>query len=161
VITALETFLGDLFIKTLSKSDAYVQNFVFKNPKFQQRQIRLSDVFEWSRKIDTEVRAHVLEHNWHMLEESAMMYKRAFDIKCPEISATLKKGIRDRHDIVHRNGKTKDGTKGAWGLPEINALEEAVLEFAGAINEKAKALPARPSGSALDASKDPDKLIQV
>jgi hypothetical protein len=86
VITALETFLGDSFIKTLSASDQYLEDFVFKTPHFRNTEIKLCDIFERFKKIDAEVRSYVLAHNWHMLKESGMMFKRAFDIKFPETS---------------------------------------------------------------------------
>lgn len=95
VIMALETFLGDLFMKTLSKSDEYIEDFVFKTPYFKNMQIKLSNIFERFKKIDKEVRAYVLAHNWHRLKESGMMFKRAFNIRFPEISATIANGIRD------------------------------------------------------------------
>lgn len=161
VIMALETFLGDLFMKTLSKSDKYIEDFVFKTPHFQNTQIKLSQVFERIKKIDAEVRTYVLAHNWHRLRESGMMFKRAFNIKFPEISATIANGIRDRHNIVHRNGKADGGTEGSWGVPEILTLKDAVLEFAGAIDDQAKALPANSSGSAPDAPEVPDEPIQI
>ena len=69
------------------------------------------------------------------------MFKRAFDIKFPEIPATIANGIRDRHDTVHRNGKTSDAKDGSWDLTKILALQEAVMTFAGAIDAQVKKLP--------------------
>jgi hypothetical protein len=140
VITALETFLGDLFMKTLSSSDKYIEDFVFKTPHFQETQIRLSQIFQRFKMIDAEVRAYIRKHNWHMLKESGMMYKRAFNIVFPEIPTTIADGIRDRHNIVHRNGKTEDGSDGLWGLAEILALKVAVLKLASEIDELVKKL---------------------
>ncbi len=141
VITALETFLGDLFMKMLGQSDQYVEDFVRKTGRFQNTTIKLSEIFERFKKIDAEVRTFVLGHNWHMMEESALMYKRAFDIKFPDVPEVIANGIRDRHDIVHRNGKTKDGVEGSWDLGKILALQEAVTAFAGVIDSEIKKLP--------------------
>jgi hypothetical protein len=140
VITTFETFLGDLFMKTLGKSDKYVEDFVFKTPHFQNTQIQLSSIFDRFKKIDVEVRTHILAHNWHMLAESAKMYKRAFNIKFPDTPTAIANGIRDRHNIVHRNGKTHDGVEGLWGLADIQALKTAILDFAGNIDSQAKSL---------------------
>jgi len=151
VVTALETFLGDTFMKSLSKSDQYVEDFVRKTGKFQNTTFKLSEIFDRFKKIDSEVRTLVLAHNWHMMEDSAKMYKRAFNIKFPEISETLKKGISERHDIVHRNGKTKDGNEGTWDLTKILALQEAVVSFARDIDQQAKQLPStEKASSAID-----------
>jgi hypothetical protein len=155
VIAAFETFLGDLFMKTLRKSDKYVEDFVFKTPHFQNTQIKLSSIFERFKKIDAEVRTHVLAHNWHMLTESAQMYKRAFNIKFPDTPTAIANGIRDRHNIVHRNGKTHDGVEGSWGLGEIQALKTAILDFAGNIDGQAKSLS---SNSPMPSPADPIKI---
>ncbi len=47
---------GDLFLKTLGKSDKYLEVFVFKTPHFQNTQIKLSSIFERFRRIEAEVR---------------------------------------------------------------------------------------------------------
>ena len=121
-----------------------MEDFVFKTPYFQNTQIKLSNIFERFKKIDAEVRTHILAHNWHMLKESGLMYKRAFNIKFPETPATIADGIRDRHNIVHRNGKSLDGADGTWGVAEILALKTAVLDFAGNIDTQAKSLSSSP-----------------
>jgi hypothetical protein len=77
------------------------------------------------------------------------MYKRAFNIKFPDTPAAIANGIRDRHNIVHRNGRTEDGAEGAWGLAEILSLKAAVLDFAGNIDAQAKSLsPGAPDAPA-------------
>jgi hypothetical protein len=158
VIMAFETFLGDLFMKTLGKSDKYIEDFVFKTPHFQNTQIKLSSIFERFKKIDAEVRTHVLAHNWHMLAESAQMYKRAFNLKFPDTPIAIANGIRDRHNIVHRNGKTHDGVVGSWGLAEIQALKTAILHFAGNIDGQAKSLS---SSSPVPSPADEDEPIEI
>jgi hypothetical protein len=52
----------------------------------------------------------------------------------------LRQGIRDRHDIVHRNGKSTEGVEGAWGLTEILALKDAVMPFATEIEDEIRKL---------------------
>lgn len=153
VIMAFETFLGDLFMKTLGTSNKYVEDFVFKTPHFQNTQIKLSSIFERFKKIDGEVRTHVLAHNWHMLTESAQMFKRAFNIKFPDTPTAIANGIRDRHNIVHRNGKTHDGVEGSWNLAKIQALKTDILDFAGNIDRQAKSLsPSSAVPPPVDAS---------
>ena len=160
VITALEVFLGDSFMKTLFQSDQYVEDFVRKTGRFQNTPIKLSEIFDRFKKIDGEVRTFVLGHNWHMMEESAKMYKRAFNIKFPDLPETIQKGISDRHDILHRNGKSKDGNEGFWDLARILALQEAVLAFAGEIDHEVKKLAAVPV-AVPPTSENPDEPIEI
>lgn len=51
IVTALETFLGDLFMKTLSQSEHYLEDFVRKTRQFQETNIRLSEIFDRFRKL--------------------------------------------------------------------------------------------------------------
>jgi hypothetical protein len=95
-----------------------------------------------------------------MLKKSGMMYKRAFDIKFFDTPAVIANGVRDRHNIVHRNGKTEDGTEGSWGLPEILALKAAVLDFAGSIDSQVKALSDIPPTDATAVSATLDDPIE-
>jgi hypothetical protein len=75
-----------------------------------------------------------------MLPQSAVMYKSTFGISFPDVPTTISDGIRDRPDIVHRNGKREDGTDGSWGLSDILALKEAVLNLATEVRDRIKAL---------------------
>lgn len=141
VVTSLETYLGDCFGKALSSNRAFLESFVFKSGHFQNVNIKLSEIFNRSKTIDAEVLKHVASHNWHRVGDSAKIYKQAFGVKFPEISKIIHNGIRDRHDIVHRNGKSPDGIEGSWGLAEIVALKGAVSVFATEIEEQIKKLP--------------------
>jgi hypothetical protein len=136
VVAALETFLGDLFLKTLASNEKFLQDFVQKTGHFQATKICMSEIFIRIKKIEQEVRTFVISHNWHRLDDSAHMYKRAFSISFPDISPEIKDGIKDRHDIVHRNGKTSDGVEGAWNFEKIHSLKHAVLLFSTELNDR-------------------------
>lgn len=142
VISAFETFLGDLFVKTLDKRPEFIENFVRKTGHFQQTKISVSQMYDRLKQIDGEVRGIVQAHVWHRLSDSGKMYQRAFDVKFPDVPEAIKSGIRNRHDIVHRNGKTSEGVEGSWGLPEIVAVKDAVLGFSCELNDRIQALSA-------------------
>jgi hypothetical protein len=140
IITSLETYLGDSFGKKIASNHQYLENFVLKSGHFQNQTIPLSKIFLRSKSIDSEVLTSIAAHNWHRLTASAKMYKQALNVKFPDTPKTIDDGIADRHDIVHRNGKTHDRVEGSWGLPEILALKQAVLEFATAVEDELKEL---------------------
>ena len=140
VISAFETFLGDLFVKTLDNRPEFIENFVRKTGHFQQTKISLSQMYDRLKQIDAEVRGIVQAHVWHRLSDSGKMYQRAFGVKFPEVPEEVKNGIRDRHDIVHRNGRTSEGVDGSWGLTEILSLKDAVLGFACELNDRIRGL---------------------
>jgi hypothetical protein len=141
IITSLEAYLGDRFRRALFNNRDFIKDFVLKSGHFREQKIPLSDVFKRAETLDTEVRTFVSAHNWHSLTISIEMYKQAFGVALPQPSQAIRDGIRQRHDIVHRNGKTLDGTEGSWGLSEIRVLKEEVLVFVTEIEELVKHLP--------------------
>jgi len=149
VISAMETYLGDAFSAKLSRRDDLLERFVHNSSHFQAEKIPLSQVFVRFKTIDADVRNLVKSTIWHRLTEAEKLYKQAFGIKFPNDLKTIQEGIRDRHDIIHRNGKTKDGAEGTWGKQEIILLKEAVLTFAQQIEDQLMLL-ALPVGASSD-----------
>jgi hypothetical protein len=153
IITSLEAYLGDRFKRALFNNRHFIKDFVLKCGHFREQKISLSDVFKRAETLETEVRTFVSAHNWHSLTISIEMYKQAFGVALPEPSQAIREGVRQRHDIVHRNGKSLDGTEGSWGLSEIRALKEEVMAFATEIEQLVRHLPV--SGA------DEDKEVEI
>jgi hypothetical protein len=62
--------------------------------------------------------------------ESKRGYSQAFGIDLPKPSATITKGISDRHDIVHRTGKSPNGVMGSWDMAQVLVLKDDVAQYA-------------------------------
>ena len=62
------------------------------------------------------------------------MYRATFDIQFPAIK-TMIAYVRDRHDLVHRNGKRKDGSILVIDKPLLLALVSEATSFVEAISE--------------------------
>ena len=133
--------MGDRFRRGLFNNREFIEDFALKSAHFREQKISLSDVFNRAKTLDTEIRTFVSAHNWHSLTTSIAMYKQAFGIDLPQPSQAIRDGIRQRHDIVHRNGKTLDGDEGSWGLSDIRALKEEIVAFATHIEGLVKHLP--------------------
>ena len=63
------------------------------------------------------------------------MYVATFDIEFPDI-AELSKFVTSRHDLVHRNGKTKEGNEVIVTPEMITELISYVIAFVEEISEK-------------------------
>jgi hypothetical protein len=143
VISALETYLGDAFASWIFADDDLVERFVRTNPAFRSEKISLSEVIEKFKTIDKRVKSYLSNVVWHRLGDAAGLYKTTFGIHFLDDIRLIKRAIKDRHDIVHRNGKSVDGAEGQWGLAEIRALIKEVERFAGDIEENLNATPWR------------------
>jgi len=136
VITALETFLADAFINTILADQSLLRKFVEESPYFEKRKFTLSEIFARMDNLEDEVRNYLLNLIWHNLEKIKPMYKSTLNIKFPEDLKNLFKAIVIRHDIVHRNGKTKDGKEILLAKDDVQALLEDARQFIAHIDNQ-------------------------
>ena len=111
VISALEAYLFDFFVRALKRDPALVRILVEKNKDFQTRKIPLSEVFKQHEEIQTTIQEFLLGLSWHNLPRIEPLYKDVLGIAFDTgYKGNLLPAIAVRHDIVHRNGKTKEVT---------------------------------------------------
>lgn len=108
VIGALETYLSDAFINKALNNDNFLKNFVESHPEFRKQKIQLSEIYSASLSIKEKSKNVMLGTIYHKLPIVKEMYEATFDIVFPDISV-MQKYITQRHDFIHRNGKTTDG----------------------------------------------------
>ncbi|NTV46086.1 MAG: hypothetical protein HGB11_06105 [Chlorobiales bacterium] len=105
VITALETYLFYAFIKTvLSKPDLIRR--VAESPELKKEKDSPSDVSmdKMVSRVETYLSDKVV---WHNLKRVMPMYNEVLKLNFPPGIDPIFQAIEKRHDIVHRNGKTK------------------------------------------------------
>ena len=108
VITVLETFLSDAFTNILL-SDADLRRKLIENtPEFRKQKLSVSDIFKAVDDVDKTVKEYLSRIVWHNLARVSRMYRDVLNVQFPEL-APMYRAIKMRHDLVHRNGKTKDG----------------------------------------------------
>jgi len=108
VIGSMETFLSETFVRATLTEPSYLERFVKNHPEFGNRKFALKDVFEAFQSIKEISKTIMLDTIYHNLRNVREMYKSTLEIEFPDIKVALK-CVNVRHDLVHRNGKTKDG----------------------------------------------------
>jgi hypothetical protein len=136
VITALETYLSDAFINTVVPNSRLMRRFVETTPEFQVEKIALADVFKAMEDIEGTGKAYLVDLVWHHLERVRPMYGATLGIEFPSDAAEIFRAVRTRHDIVHRNGKTKDGVEINVTKSDIQNLIAAVEGFVQHIDKQ-------------------------
>jgi hypothetical protein len=136
IITTLETFLSDAFINTVLSNQALVRKFPETNPDFKQRKLSLDEIFSRMENIENEARNYLIDVIWHKLEKIKPMYKAALNIDFPNDLRGIFKAIAIRHDIVHRNGKTKDGKEIELEKGELWQLIDDICNFVDSIDNQ-------------------------
>lgn len=102
-ITNLETYLGDTLKKYVLTNEKYLRKYAEKYPPFAKE--KLFDDMHVLREKVTDSLNGLLYHN---LWKQKGIYKAVLDVDFGIIE-DLSKAINIRHDIVHRNGKDKNG----------------------------------------------------
>lgn len=128
VIGTMETFLSDAFINLTNDNAEYFKNFIETHPEFKKRKFELREIFEEYIKLKETAKVVMLDTIYHNLPTVSQMFKDTFKIEFPLIKDVYE-CVRKRHDMVHRNGKTKDGTPVETDEKFVNELIEKVTNF--------------------------------
>ncbi len=83
VITALETYLSDLFISSISADRNLLRRFVETNPEFKSEKISVSDVFKASEEIEQKVKSYLMDVVWHHLARIKPMFRDTLGVLPP------------------------------------------------------------------------------
>jgi hypothetical protein len=136
VITCIETYLSDLFISTVGKDQTLLRRFVESTPEFKSEKVAMSDVFKVVAEMEKRTQSYLLDLVWHNLGRVKPMFKDTLNIQFPENVKNLFKAVVVRHDLVHRNGKTKDGSEHNIDIEAVNTLLADARSFVSAIDEQ-------------------------
>jgi hypothetical protein len=116
VITAMETFLSDTFINRVLAHDTLLQKYLDTEKAFEERKFPLKNALRVAEEIKGVATKELLDMVWHNIGKAKALYAEVLGIDLGTIGP-IAKAIQIRHDVVHRNGRQKDGA--------IHAIEES------------------------------------
>ncbi len=137
IIGILEAFLSETFIRLTDKHQEYFRNFVETHPEFKKRKFELKDIFLEREKLKDTGTKIMMDTIYHNLPQVKEMFTSTFNIEFPDIEE-MYKFILERHDLVHRNGKTKEGTHLTVDNKKIDDLIIVTTNFVEKIAIKLK-----------------------
>jgi RiboL-PSP-HEPN len=137
IIAAMETYLSDAFINTVDKkNEKYLRQFVDSFKKYQERKIKLSEIYLFYDNIKTDAIKELKDITFHNIEQSKYLYGKSLNVNFPNDLGNLFKIVEKRHDFVHRNGKTKDNIEVNVTNDEIENTIKQITEFINFIDEQ-------------------------
>lgn len=136
VITAIETYLSDLFISAIEKDPHLKRRFVETTPDFQKEKFAFSMAYAIVEEVEARVRAQLLKVVWHRIDAVQQMFRDTLGIPFPEELGGLFAAILIRHDLVHRNGKSPDGLEHDINRTKIGALIEVARSLITHIDDQ-------------------------
>lgn len=131
-VVSMETFLSDSFINLTLKNEERIKRFVKTHPDFKDRKFDLKDIFEQFDRIKDTAKTVMIETIYHNLPKVKLMYESVFDITFPTMSEAIK-CVNTRHDLVHRNGKTKEGTRIILNKRMVEIVISIIENFIGSL----------------------------
>ncbi|EIK65016.1 HEPN/Toprim-associated domain-containing protein [Pseudomonas brassicacearum] len=107
VITAMETYLSDTLKKQVINREAIKRKFVRNHDGFKDKKFTTSAIFEKLATLNEDIISEIDKISFHNLDRTPGLYKSVLSTNFPETHLPeLKIAINNRHDIVHRNGKS-------------------------------------------------------
>ncbi|ELI8287803.1 hypothetical protein RSG05_002452 [Yersinia enterocolitica] len=110
-ITIMESCLGDMIKSIVLPNSIYRDNAINNVTELNDVKIKLSDALKGNETLDKAVQNYLSSILYHDIPKIYEVYKAILDYKA--ISKPVLKDIikltKLRHNIVHRNGKTREG----------------------------------------------------
>lgn len=141
-ITAMETYLSDAFMNAVVPDKELMRRFVETTPEFKREKISLSEVYKAAEEIEQRAKSYLVDVVWHNLGRVKQMYKGVLGVDFNNEMGELVKAVLKRHDIVHRNGKTKYGEDIALNKDDVTELASKVECFIQDIDLKMRKIRA-------------------
>ena len=115
----------------------FVQTF----KDFENKKIDFNKIFEIIPNIRDIVKKELLELLYHNLPKISGIYKNTLDIQFPSIKEVMKL-INIRHDLIHRNGKNKDGDVIEISKEKLIDTISTIKKFISDIEDQIQLTPA-------------------
>ncbi|MEG5066598.1 hypothetical protein QUB33_23565 [Microcoleus sp. B3-A4] len=137
VIACLETYLSDAFINTVLSNENYLRSFFTSFKDFREQKVGMNELLDSASKAEEIAKKAMLEVIYHNLPKVSKMYEATLNIEFPKFSE-IQKAVSIRHDLVHRNGKTKDGVESSIDSIMVDNVISQVESFISEIDQKLK-----------------------
>lgn len=128
VISSMEAYLSDRLIQKVLSSEETKRRFVESFKIYEETKFSLSEIFKKMEELDVRIKKTLRDIIYHNLPVIKNIYRSTLDIDLGDIS-NLMKCISIRHDIVHRNGKDKDGNLRIINKDDVLNIATSVSEF--------------------------------
>jgi hypothetical protein len=136
-IACLETYLSDAFINTVLSRESYLRSFFASFKDFKEQKLGMNDLLKFADQAEDITKKAMLEVIYHNLAKVKKMYESTLTISFPDFS-NVQKDIGVRHDLVHRNGKTKEGKEIDIDKVKVDEVISSVVRFVDQIDRELK-----------------------
>lgn len=126
VITTMEAYLSDTMKKQVLNRHAIKRRFVECHNSFVAK-IKQNEIFSLLDMLDQKLNEEIDKISFHNVDTVIGLYNNVLLCEFPKLKMSeLRKAVNIRHDIVHRNGKSTEGTLVAISQKDVMNLVELV-----------------------------------
>ena len=129
IVTAMETYLSDCFIEKVISNKKFIPVLLELTPEFNVDKYNLKKAYDWIENANDNIIDVLSGISFHNLSKVKSMYENVLNIEFQQDLGEIFKAILIRHDIVHRNGKTKDNSEVLITKQDLNNLLVQTSEF--------------------------------
>lgn len=112
-VSAFEAFLADTLINAVQQNEHHLRALLSTDKELQRVKLTLQDAISDDKFVEKTVVKHLQNLLYHNLPRIDPLYKAVYDVSVyanERDKYELHRIMADRHDCVHRNGRTKDGS---------------------------------------------------
>ena len=135
-ITALESFLSDAFKNKVIKNNDRTLTVIKSNTELNTSKYSIEEIVDCHSNVELKVIEFLSNLIWHNIYNVKKLYKDTLDISFPENTSEIIKAVGIRHDLVHRNGKTKRGGMHILGKSDVESLIKETEQFVSQIQKQ-------------------------
>lgn len=135
LISNLEAFLCDTIISYVSNDEAAKQRFLCTYEPLAEQKFPMKSLIAKYKGLNSIIVNALKAIVYHNLDLVSKIYKNTAKVDFPS-DPLIEKAIIIRHDIVHRNGKDKDGNPTVIIEDNVKELAEHIDDFIQKINDQ-------------------------
>lgn len=127
-ITCMEDYLSTTLVQEVLNNKSAFRRFVKKDKELSKRTCKFEEIYETIDGLEKIVKERLLSIQYHNIALVSSLYKIVFNYELPEYSE-IGRIVSDRHHMVHRNGKTKEGEEILIDARVVDSAVKTVEEF--------------------------------
>lgn len=128
IISKMEVFLCDTIVQQVLRTDDNKKRFLQTYEPLAEQKFPMKAIYAKWDALDSIIRNALTSIVYHDLKLVRALYSKAIGVNIPDNPA-INDAIQIRHDIVHRNGKDKDGNLRDIKKEDVLTLAQTVADF--------------------------------
>ncbi|MGL1956570.1 MAG: zinc-ribbon domain-containing protein [Colwellia sp.] len=110
IFASLEAYLADYFYDQVMTSEIMMNKLFVNSEEFKKKKFNINEVLGFQANKKEKAKRYIQNIIWHRLNVVEGLYSKVLSISFDkELINSINESIFIRHDIVHRNGRDKNG----------------------------------------------------